>query len=67
MLVEINNLRKVARRCLAGKPLEDDVSNWLGISLHDFLERRSGTIEDAFGLHAPQGGGLSRSCPAAGP
>ena len=56
MLVEINNLRKVARRCLAGEPLEDDVSNWLGTSLQDFLERRSGTVEDAFGLHAPQGG-----------
>ncbi len=56
MLVEIINRRKVARRCLAGEPLEDDLSNWLGTSLQDFLERRSGSIEDAFGLHALQGG-----------
>ncbi len=56
MLVEINSLREVARPCLAGEPLEDDLSNWLGTSLQDFLERRSGSIEDAFGLRAPQGG-----------
>ncbi len=56
MLVEINNLREVARRCLAGEPLGGDLSSWLGTSLQDFLERRSGSIEDAFGLHAPQGG-----------
>ena len=56
MLVEINDLREVARRCLAGEPLDDDLSSWLGASLQNFLERRSGTIEDAFGLRAPQGG-----------
>ena len=56
MLVEINNLREVARRCIAGEPMGDELSSWLGTSLQAFLERRSGTIEDALGLRAPQGG-----------
>ncbi len=56
MLVKINNLREVARRCIAGEPMGDELSSWLGTSLQDFLERRSGTIEDALGLRAPQGG-----------
>ena len=56
MLAEINNLREVARRCLAGESLGDELSDWLGTSLQEFLERRSNTIEDAFGLRAPQGG-----------
>jgi hypothetical protein len=56
MMVEINNLREVARRCLAGEPLDDELSSWLGTSLRDFLERRSGNIEDALGLRGPQGG-----------
>jgi hypothetical protein len=56
MLIEIHNLSEVARRCLAGEPLEHELSSWLGISLQAFLERRSSTIEDALGLRAPQGG-----------
>ena len=56
MLVEINNLREVARRCIAGEPMDDELSRWFGTSLQDFLERRFDTIEDALGLRAPQGG-----------
>ncbi len=56
MLVKINNLREVARRCIAGEPMGDELSSSLGTSLQAFLERRSGTIEDALGLRAPQGG-----------
>ncbi len=56
MLDEINNLREVARRCLAGQPLGQDLSEWLGASLQEFLSRRSTTIEEALGLRAPQGG-----------
>ncbi len=56
MLVEINNLREVARRCIAGEPLDDELSRWFGTSLQNFLERRVDTIEDALGLRAPQGG-----------
>ncbi len=54
MLVQINNLREVARRCIAGEPMGDELSNWFGTSLQNFLERRSDTIEDALGLRAPR-------------
>ncbi len=56
MLVEINNLREVARRCMAGEPMGDELSIWFGTSIQNFLERRCDTIEDALGLRAPQGG-----------
>ena len=56
MLAEINNLREVARRCLAGQPLDKDLSEWLGTSLQEFLNRGSTTIEEALGLRAPRGG-----------
>ncbi|MCH8151005.1 MAG: hypothetical protein IH830_01365, partial [Planctomycetes bacterium] len=56
MLVEINNLREVARRCIAGEPMDDELSRWIGTSLQNFLDRRCDTIEDALGLRAPQGG-----------
>jgi hypothetical protein len=56
MLVQINNLKEVARRCLAGEALDDDLSYWFGSSLQEFLERRANTIEDALGLRAPRGG-----------
>jgi hypothetical protein len=56
MMTEIRNLREIARRCLAGEALDDDLSYWFGTSLQEFLERRADTIDDAFGLHAPQGG-----------
>jgi hypothetical protein len=56
MLAEINNLKEVARRCLAGEPLDAELSYWFGNSLQEFLERRCETIEDALGLRAPQGG-----------
>lgn len=56
MLTEIRNLQEVARQCLAGENLDPELSNWLGESLRDFLERRAETIEDALGLCAPRGG-----------
>jgi hypothetical protein len=56
MLTEIRNLREIARRCLAGEALDEDLSYWFGNSLQEFLERRASTLNDAFGLCAPQGG-----------
>ena len=56
MLTEIRNLREIARRCLAGEALDEDLSNWFGTSLQEFLERRASTLNDAFGLRGPQGG-----------
>ncbi len=56
MMAEINNLKEVAKRCLAGEPLDEELSYWFGSSLQEYLDRRCSTIEDALGLRAPQGG-----------
>jgi hypothetical protein len=56
MLTEINNLREIARRCLANEPLDESLSNWLGASLSAFLCHNCQSIDDALGLRSPQGG-----------
>ncbi len=56
MVMEIDNLREIARCCQDGKPLDTGLMNWLGRSLEDFLNQRRRTIEEAMGLHMPQGG-----------
>lgn len=56
MYQSIEHLREISRRCLEGKTLEEDLSNWLGTSLKAYLERQSRSLEDAFGLQFPQGG-----------
>jgi hypothetical protein len=56
MMNEIDNLREIARRCLAGEPLDHDQRRWLGSSLSDFLTQRCRTLHEAMGLCAPQGG-----------
>ena len=56
MLSTIDNLREIARRCLAGEALDDNLARWLGSSLQEFLVRRYRTIEDALGIRAPRGG-----------
>jgi hypothetical protein len=56
MLSSIHNLREITRRCLAGEQLDDELSCWLGASLLEFLERRSPTVDKAFGLEFPRGG-----------
>jgi hypothetical protein len=56
MLASIHNLREISRCCLTGEQLDNELSNWLGASLVEFLERRSPTIDKAFGLEFPRGG-----------
>lgn len=56
MLREIDNLREIARRCLAGEPLDDDLSHWLGDALETYLTRRHCHIDEALGLKGAQGG-----------
>ncbi len=56
MFGPINDLREIALRCLSGEPLDDDLSQWLGNALEQFLSRHCRTIEDALGLKFPQGG-----------
>lgn len=56
MFAPIDDLREIALRCLSGKPLDEDLSQWLGNALESFLSRQCQTIEDALGLKFPQGG-----------
>ena len=56
MLRTIERLREVSQLCLAGEPLDEDLARWLGDRLRDFLDRRNGTIEEAFDLRVAQGG-----------
>jgi hypothetical protein len=56
MLSTIDNLREIARRCLAGEPLGEDLAEWLGGSLKSYLEQAYRSVDDALGLHFPPGG-----------
>lgn len=56
MLVAIDRLREVSRRCLDREPLDDDLAEWLGDSLKGYLDRRHQSIGEAFGLISPHGG-----------
>jgi hypothetical protein len=56
MIGPIERLREVSERCLAGKPLDRELADWLGQSLEGYLSRRYQTVEDALGLRFPQGG-----------
>jgi hypothetical protein len=56
MTAQIEKLREVTRRCLSGEPLDDSLAVWLGQSLAAFLDRRSPTVDQAFGLRFAQGG-----------
>ena len=56
MFTTIENLREISRRCVAGQPLSEDLSRWLGTSLQSFLDHRCRSVDDALGLRFPQGG-----------
>ncbi len=56
MLATIETIREISHRCLADQPLSEEQSHWLGESLRNFLDHRCTSIDDAMGLHFPQGG-----------
>ncbi len=56
MYPSIQNLREIVRLCSSGEPLGEDLSNWLGNSLDEFLSHRCRSVDDALGLQFPQGG-----------
>ncbi len=56
MLGTIDTLRDISSRCLAAEALTDDQKHWLGASLLNFLNRKTPTLEEAFGLRFPKGG-----------
>jgi len=56
MLMEIERLRMVSDLCQEGKPMDESLANWFGACLKNFLERRTETFEEAFGLPSCRGG-----------
>ncbi len=56
MLSSIYNLREISRRCLAGEPLDEELSSWLGSSLENFLSHRWSSVDEALGLRFAHGG-----------
>lgn len=56
MLMAIERLRQVSDLCQEGKPLDEQLANWFGGCLQDFLERRTESFEEAFGLPSCRGG-----------
>lgn len=56
MLTAIERLRQVSDLCQEGKPMDEQLAAWFGSRLQDFLERRSESFEEAFGLPNCRGG-----------
>jgi hypothetical protein len=56
MLASINNMRTVARLCRTREPLPETLAFWLATSLQSFLDQRSESLNDAFGLRNARGG-----------
>ena len=56
MLQSIHNMRALAELCRAGEPLPDPLASWLADSLQSFLDQRSPSLNEAFGLRNARGG-----------
>lgn len=52
----INNIRMLAELCRNREPLPDAVASWLSSSLQSFLDQRSASLNDAFGVRNARGG-----------
>ncbi len=51
-----DRLEEIARRCQAGEPLPPDHSNWLGAAIDSYLDKATGSLEEALGLRYGRGG-----------
>lgn len=56
MQMAIDRLRQVSDLCQEGKPLDTQLAAWFGSRLNDFLERKTESFEEAFGLPNCRGG-----------
>jgi hypothetical protein len=56
MLQSIDNIRTVAALCQSREPLPEPLAVWLASSLQSFLERRTNSLNDAFGIRNARGG-----------
>lgn len=56
MPASIENIRTVARLCRTREPLPESLASWLATSLQSYLDHRSDSLNDAFGLRNARGG-----------
>ncbi len=56
MFASIQNLREISSLCRTGEHLPPELSHWLGTILHEFLDQRAPSLEDAMGLKYARGG-----------
>jgi hypothetical protein len=56
MLQSINNMRALARLCKTHEPLPEPLASWLAESLESFLDQKSPSLNDAFGVRNGRGG-----------
>src|SRR6185369_15941877 len=56
MLENIHNMRTLAELCRTGEPLPDPLASWLADSLQSFLDQRSPSLNEAFGIRNARGG-----------
>jgi hypothetical protein len=56
MPASIDNMRTVAHLCRTREPLPEPLAYWLATSLQSFLDQRSESLNDAFGLRNARGG-----------
>src|SRR4051794_9031776 len=52
----IDNMRSVAQLCQRRQPLPEPLAAWLANSLQAFLESRTPSLNDAFGIRNARGG-----------
>jgi len=56
MLQTIRDIESVATLCRSGQQIPDALALWLAASLESYLDRRSPSLEEAFGLQKLRGG-----------
>lgn len=52
----ITNMKTVAELCRGHQPLPDSLASWLAASLQSFLDQKSDSLNDAFGVRNLRGG-----------
>jgi hypothetical protein len=56
MLQTIANMRTLAELCKSHEPLPEPLAAWLAESLESFLDQKSASLNDAFGVRNARGG-----------
>ena len=56
IFASIDKLREIMAHCFDGKPLDDDLADWLGEAIDGFLTRQFCTLDESLGLIFPRGG-----------